>query len=415
MRSNMASIQFGWPRTVKESRALLSQAHAAITANATANPWVACIMGVTLPTSCTDHASPTAGISKYVTTFCGAPSEPHFQTRREKEPPTWHRFTEAFSPPPGTHLSRFSSSYSSCLAMNRRLRPRPREETKCSNPSSLGYDGNQFAAMRGPVQQSDFLSVFDQRVQRRLAEMTREAHRESQAIIAEMSARGLGISGPRVQKQLDAITAVMHCAIDWALTEADRLPGQKNITRGFVLGQLTTNLNRFAEGICEINTSGLGQGVMNYVAEHRRQLMATLEAELHDFAAGIWNPRNSLRAGGAPEQPRATHNTVNIHGANQGIIQQTGSHSNATATLTTNDPDCLAALERAEIDRATRNEIEAELETVRLQLRREKPNTSVIKAAVSGIHQIAIGVAANALAPYVLALMAAVDLNLPAM
>ncbi len=225
------------------------------------------------------------------------------------------------------------------------------------------------------------------------------------------------MSGPRVVKQLDAITAVGHRATDWALMEADRLPGQKNITRGLVLGQLTINLNRFAEGLYGIDASALGPAVMNHIAEHRRQLKATLEAELQDFAAGIWNPRGSAGAG-ASAQPAATHNIVNVQGANQGIIQQAGAHSNPAATLTRNDPALLAALENLvsalhqhEVNSNTRSDFEAELETVRLQVARERPNASVIRAAVSGIHQIAIGVASNVLTPYILALMAAVGLN----
>jgi hypothetical protein len=261
---------------------------------------------------------------------------------------------------------------------------------------------------------ADFMTAFDRRLQRRLDEMKDEAQREITQVIVRMNARGVAYSSFCVLEQLDAIKAQLHRAIDWSLGEANRLPGQPFITRQILRPALTARLGKHLDDLyVGIKFQGLLSPMEATVAEHRNQSKQILSGELNDYSQGIWHPRNV--SSGVTQMN--TNNTVSIHGPQQGLIQQTGAQSNQQATFEfhieaaqTALQHLFAALETSNIAASARHEIEEEARTIDAQLKRQKPNLGVMQAAVRVIQELAIGIGADMLTPYVIALMQAVGI-----
>jgi hypothetical protein len=69
------------------------------------------------------------------------------------------------------------------------------------------------------------------------------------------------------------------------------------------------------------------------------------------------------------------------------------------------------ALTASDIDPTMKGEMQAEASTIEIQLKRSKPNLSVVQAAARGIEELAIQVGANVVTPYVVALLAMVGLT----
>jgi hypothetical protein len=249
--------------------------------------------------------------------------------------------------------------------------------------------------------------AFNDRLQRRLREFESEAQHDSMAIRAQ--------SGARIRAQLDAITARLHRGIDWAFTEAAKLPGQASMTRLISAPYLTKHLDQHIGALyANVHLAGLGTPVEKAVNDHRTQSKEMLKGELKDFSEGIWHPRN------APKDitETTTNNTVNIQGSHHGPVQQAGANSNQQATFAINSDHVAAALRQftdalaaSAIDPTIKGEMQAEASTIEIQLKRPKPNISVVQAAARGIEELAIQVGSNILTPYVVALLAMIGVR----
>jgi len=261
----------------------------------------------------------------------------------------------------------------------------------------------------------DIFEVFRDRVKRRLDELAEEAHREVVRIAANAAANGSLASTTRVLLQLDAIKNQIHRAIDWALSEANSLPKPRDITCHIIFPSLQSSLIAHIDELYGfVNLSGLIGMIGKTKEEHHAKQKEALIAELREFSEGVWHPRNV--AGSSSSM--TTNNTLNVHGDVQGTVQQAGGNSNQHATFNMEVKSVDAALDRfvtaladSDVGSDIRSEMTAEVDSIRIQLKRSKPNLSVVQAAVSGLQQLAISVSANVLTPYIIPLLVAVGLN----
>jgi hypothetical protein len=69
-----------------------------------------------------------------------------------------------------------------------------------------------------------FWGAFQQRIARNLSDLAEKPHKSFHSIDAEMAAKGLGRSGPRIARLLEAIDQAIMSDVDWCFSEVRRLP-----------------------------------------------------------------------------------------------------------------------------------------------------------------------------------------------
>lgn len=255
---------------------------------------------------------------------------------------------------------------------------------------------------------TDPFAAFDQRMKRRLSEMLEDARRDFGAVDAQMAARGLFNSGARIRGQLDKIKTHVEKATDWALIEANGLPGQPHVTRMVVAPHLKANLDAHLNGLFDAVRWLQDQpSIVKVIADERGKMLSSLNGELSDFEAGLWHPKNGQQAG------TNVTNTVNVHGPNNGVIQQAGDGATQIASQAEGAIDeFLAKLAATAIAEDVKQEMRAQAETLRIQAKRAAPNRTVMQAVMDELHQLALGVGGNVLTPYVVTLAAALGIHL---
>lgn len=151
-----------------------------------------------------------------------------------------------------------------------------------------------------------------------------------------------------------------------------------------------------------------------HIDNARQAAFVAMNSEIDDYISGVWRPRTGLKDG----RTTITNNTMNIHGnVSSSVIQQAGDAATQNATA---GPDALTiakalddfahALTFAELNPSTVKEIEAEIETMRAQLKKSTPNENILRIAVGAIANLSSGVTANVLTPHLLPLLQAVGL-----
>jgi hypothetical protein len=254
---------------------------------------------------------------------------------------------------------------------------------------------------------TDPFAAFDQRVNRRLGEMHETALVDSVAIDGQMTARGMLNSSGRTLRQLDNIKVHIDKAVDWALSEANKLPGQQDLTRTLIAPKLRENLTAHLSKL--VGSVGSRPGMTmdeNLLSERHAKLESSLAGDLSDFEVGLWHPR------AIPQTGSSVTNTVNVQGSNNGVIQQAGQGSVQNASQVENAiGEFLAHLAAASIADDLKQELRAEVETLRIQLLRATPNRSVMQAAGDGLYQLALGVGGNILTPYAVTLLATLGIH----
>jgi hypothetical protein len=248
---------------------------------------------------------------------------------------------------------------------------------------------------------SDPYTAIKGRIERRLGELQREAEASQARLKAEAAAVGaLGGSRFELVRQEDARKRV-QAAINWTLLEVCALPGEQNIWREVMASDLERHLSGFAKSVSPSD---------QFVSE----LLALTKVELDEFQAGVWRPSEAQAA-----QPsvHTTNNAVYVHGSVQGAVQQAGDHATLNASVQIDTRALSVALDRFEetlervtMDAQVRDDLLADVATLRAQLRKAQPSRSVIQATVSAIRDLAVGVAAGLLASDVQALLQAVGL-----
>ena len=137
-----------------------------------------------------------------------------------------------------------------------------------------------------------------------------------------------------------------------------------------------------------------------------------MEGKFVDFETGIWVPQDN-QAGAST----MTSNTIYNYGNVYGVQQQAG--ASATQSASINLAHINQILEQLTsvlrpLDRSTalKEEVETEIETVRREAKRSRPNIALMRAAAIGLQTLAMGLAGNMLTPYVQQLLRALGLPL---
>lgn len=143
---------------------------------------------------------------------------------------------------------------------------------------------------------------------------------------------------------------------------------------------------------------GAVQEHVNFAIQKTRD---RLEGEFRDFEAGIWSPKDKPTSGAV-----MTSNTITNYGDVHGVQQQAGNSANQSATVNVSDVSAslerlIEALRSSTIAEADRAEIDAEIETIRRETQRARPNLDVMRGAAKGLAALTAGVAGNLLTPYI--------------
>src|SRR4051794_8346471 len=126
-----------------------------------------------------------------------------------------------------------------------------------------------------------------------------------------------------------------------------------------------------------------------------------MEGKFVDFETGIWVPQDNQFFFSS----RRRHTRYN-YGNVYGVQQQAG--ASATQSASINLAHINQILEQLTsvlrpLDRSTalKEEVETEIETVRRETKRSRPNIALMRAAAIGLQTLAMGLAGNMLTPYV--------------
>jgi hypothetical protein len=261
--------------------------------------------------------------------------------------------------------------------------------------------------------------AFRDRLQRRFGDMLRDANADFVAINADMASKGQFNNRYRIERLMVAIERHLRTATDWAFSEVGKLPGSRNnnTSRELSLPILTEDLGRFSYQLIDLAklsdpSSPLPSSVGTFVQTETDRMRQALAGDLRDLQAGLWSPRLQPQQHGG-----ATQNVIHIGGDVHGAVQQAGGHSVQT-TVTISPVAVVEALENfmeamkaTNLDGQSRGEIQADAQTIRLQLRKASPDARIVRLAAQGIAALGMGVAGNLLTPQVQALLAAVGLQ----
>lgn len=255
--------------------------------------------------------------------------------------------------------------------------------------------------------QPSIFAVFEDRVRRQLREVLQTYRDELRAISNEMAARRLHNSGLHLTRRLKAFGKWMQMAADRCFLEARNLPGQESIDREVHLPLLSTELRQFfQQAESDVAIRGISDAAAKEVERQIQTVREGLESDLRDFRAGLWVPRNQ------PVGQTVTNNTVNIRGSSVGSVQQAGDNAVQVAYGQFNAADVTEALEAfaegvaaAGLPTEIRTAIELEIASVRPQLKKAIPNTSIIREGLLSIKSIVEGAAGSVLGQLLLNLM----------
>ena len=255
----------------------------------------------------------------------------------------------------------------------------------------------------------DIIGAFNERVRRHVSESLRQYRDELRAVSHEMAARGLGNSGPHLRRRVEVLRKWTQVLTDQCFDDVTRLPGTQSMHRMVHADFLSQQLHDFfqqAEG--DVLFTDFGDAATNEVKRLIGTIRDELNHDLRDFQAGLWRPR--AQGQGAP----VTNNTVNIHGSSVGSIQQAGERATLIASGEFNAGAVAQALEtfaktveQAQLSDQMRKEISLELDTIRPQLTKAAPNTSIVREGLHSLRAIVEGTASSLLATAFLALLKA--------
>lgn len=259
--------------------------------------------------------------------------------------------------------------------------------------------------------------VFEFRTRRNFVRLLLDATAEFRALLARLHNDGLRNSGAAIRLTLAAVAKHQNIASDWVFAEIHRLPGQTDIHTlvlgDFVASELESHLQRL------INDAEFGRliasmpkSAQDACADGLTKIRSDLDDDLVEFRAG-YLPREPQRGAAVS---KTTNNNLSVQGNLSGVVQQGGAGSSQSANLTIDVAKVGNALEQlaASIDDladlALKEELRAEIDTIRPQLRKGSPNWEIVRTASSAIKALTLGVSGNLLTPYVTALLASVGL-----
>jgi chaperonin cofactor prefoldin len=251
----------------------------------------------------------------------------------------------------------------------------------------------------------DLRTAFEDRLARNLRQRLEAAASNFKRVDAQMAASGRGRSGARLLELLRVLEEQIVADVDWCLREVQRLPGDSAIHRQIWPVLLREHTKTHLEQL--LHTSRLlepmgadHESIRRAVDEKIQKIRDRVEGDFKDFEANLWEPRERTMT------TSSTKNTINNFGDVYGIQQQAGASAAQTAQM---DVGQIAAavselekrLKAIEADGDLRAEIEAELETIRREIKRSHPNFGVVRAAAAGLRSLALNIAGNLLTPEV--------------
>jgi hypothetical protein len=265
--------------------------------------------------------------------------------------------------------------------------------------------------------------AFQQSITRRLHEMVDEFREAIAKLDSDIMLSNAQTNSRSVLSKLKLADDHLKRATDLVLGQGQRLASQSSSTTGRlwrseIAERARPVLQQHADALfaCDWRAWQEVRDFLNsQIPQAREQAHKRIAAEIDEFTAGVWFARAPAPHGGA----NITTNSVNINGNVSGsIIQQAGEGAQQSAS-TGLDPALIAdALDRlgeailnAGLSQSLRGEVEAEMETIRAQLRKPEPNRDILKIAGNAIGGLCTGVAGNMLTPYVAALLASLGLH----
>lgn len=258
--------------------------------------------------------------------------------------------------------------------------------------------------------------AFQARATRRLEEMRHDLAVELTRLHADVVKDNAQTNNRSIFPKLRAVSACADVATEFVLREAKALTDRhRDSARGMWLEETATRA-RFVlmDHVEAIYASDwrMPPEFMHLVNAHIRDFrssnVAKVNNEVVEFEQGVWNA--------SAEGSNITNNTVNINGGmSGGVVQQAGDNAHQHASGPA-DAEAIGkaleafvrALDGADLSPASREEIMADVDTVRAQLKKPSPNFDAIRHAA---RDLSVGVAANIVTPHLLLLLAAVGLS----
>lgn len=243
--------------------------------------------------------------------------------------------------------------------------------------------------------------VFEARLQRHIdaaAERLVEAQRD---VMAYHAANGLLQSGARLKRQAAVRNEAVAEIVDWCLAEVAEF-SRKHGMRPEVHGNLVRPaLEAFMASSREkLSFAAFGPAASKAIAEILDRADANFNAELDEFMVGAWRPRKPNR------ETSVTNNNVTLNNSQAGSIQQAGDGAQQSAMSAFDGGTLRDALDTfakatadAELANDVREAIATEVETLRPQLRKDRPSAVIVRESLSTLRNIVEGVASGALTP----------------
>ncbi|MBN9589294.1 MAG: hypothetical protein BGN85_09995 [Alphaproteobacteria bacterium 64-11] len=151
---------------------------------------------------------------------------------------------------------------------------------------------------------TDVMTVFYDRVRRRINEGNEAYRKDLVAVSHQMNARGLLNSGPHLVKRLETFKRWMETVTDQCFEEVTRLPGTQSMHREvhapFLHDQL---LNFFIGAKPEIFFPGAPESAKREIENRTVPIRENLDRDVRDFQAGLWRGGRGAQAK-APASPQ---------------------------------------------------------------------------------------------------------------
>lgn len=252
---------------------------------------------------------------------------------------------------------------------------------------------------------SDAMTAFYDRIRRRISDGLQGYRAELKVVANQMAPRGLANSGPHLVQRLETFKRWVETVTVQCFEEVTRLPGTQHMHREvhepFIRQEL---LQFFITAKPDIFFPGAPELAVKEIERQTVPIRENLDRDLRDFKAGLEASRSNGGFG---------NNTINIHSSNVGAVQQAGEKSVLTATVTLNAQAVQSALEdfafnlqSSDLTDDAKSAAMIEVETIRPQLKKASPNTSIIQEGLHSLRNILEGVAAGVLATKLMALLA---------
>jgi hypothetical protein len=250
--------------------------------------------------------------------------------------------------------------------------------------------------------------VFERRLQRHIARAADELAAAQRQVMAEFAARHLLQSGARRQRQTQVRNTHVSELVEWCLAEVlsfSRTNGMQPQAHG---DQLRPHLLAFMASSREgLKLGALGDAASQAIAAILDKADAHITAELDEFSAGAWRPREQSKVGAV------TNNNVTLTNSMAGNIQQAGDFAQQDARAFDGAAlqQALSVFERevgeVEISDEARAAIKAEVDTIRPQLGKREPSSVIVRESLKTLRNLVEGLAAGALTPSFVALLTA--------